>query len=356
MAHNPKTPIILSMNEKPDGPANKTPAATANTRAPARRAPSLTGGLALIVSLIALVASAYLWYMLGEKQGLMGSNVVSEVSSLAAQVEALQAKSAASAQDLATVKETQEVIKAGMEKMTADFASNRNEWLLSEAEQLMLIANNRLQLAQDVPLALAALRGADRLLKQLSNPNLLPVRKELAREISQLESLNNIDFDGIALRLGNIAGRIDDLPLAVQTTFKETEAGVGTAVPAGNAWSRFWRELWHDLGNMIRIRHDADKRRPLLPAEQQYFLRENLRLMLYGGQLALLRRDEATYQQNLKSARAWLEDYYDMGAPPVQRTSEELDRLARAAVTFAAPDISGALRTLQRITGRHDGK
>lgn len=341
------------MNEKVAPTANKSTTSPSDSRR--RRAPSLTGGLALIVSLIALVAAAYLWYMLGEKQGLMGSNVVRQVSDLTSSVEMLKAKSDAASQELATLRETQDAIKTGMDKMTADLAGNRNEWLLAEAEQLMLIANNRLYLAQDIRLALAALRGADRQLKQASNPNLLPVRKQLAVEIGRLEALNEADFDGIALRLGNMAARIADLPLAVEMTFKQTETEK-TVPQKGNTWSRFWREFWQDLGNMVRIRHDAEKRRPLLPAEQQYFLRENLRLMLYGAQLALLRRDEGTYQQNLRSARTWLQEYYDLGAPAVARTTEELDKLARTTLSLTLPDISGSLQMLGRITGKQAGK
>lgn len=347
------------MNEKQaERPANKNPVppgASKDKPTRVRGAPSLTGGLALILSLIALVTAGYLWYMLGEKQGLMSSNIVGKVEALSGAVETLKANNTAMAQELASLRETQDAMKTGMAKITTDFASNRNEWLLAEAEQLLLVANNRLQLAQDVPLALAALRAADRQLKQLSNPNLLPVRKQLARDMAKVEALDQVDFDGIALRLGNLAERIDDLPLAVETTFRRPETAAEPTPQAEGGWSRFWRELWQDLGNLVRIRHDADKRRPLLPPEQRYFVRENLRLMLSGAQLALLRRDEGTFQQNLKSARAWLNDYFDVSAPSVARTIEGLDRLIHTALTLDIPDISGSLQALQRFTGKPTG-
>jgi len=50
--------------------------------------------------------------------------------------------------------------------------------------------------------ALSALRAADQQLKLIVNPNVLPVRKELAREIALLDALEKIDVNGIALRLG----------------------------------------------------------------------------------------------------------------------------------------------------------
>ena len=50
---------------------------------------------------------------------------------------------------------------------------------------MLVIASHRLQMARDVRSALSALRAATSRLKLIVNPNVLPVRKELAREIAK---------------------------------------------------------------------------------------------------------------------------------------------------------------------------
>jgi len=89
----------------------------------------------------------------------------------------------------------------------------------------------------------------------------------------------------------------------------------------------------------------------LLLAEQKYFLRENLRLMLYGAQVALLHGDFTTVELNTKAARQWLRDYYDTGTPAVQSAVAELDAILKVRAV-GLPDISASLKALREITAR----
>ena len=113
----------------------------------------------------------------------------------------------------------------------------------------------------------------------------------------------------------------------------------------------FLREVWKDLRNLVSIRTTTDVRRPLLLPEQKYFLRENLRLMLYGAQVALLHGDFTTVKLNTKVARQWLRDYYDAGTPAVLNAAAELDAVLKTRAVDL-PDISTSLKTLREITAR----
>lgn len=340
------------MNETTPNIPGKSIGPLTNIATSPRRRFSVSGGLALILSLITFSATAYLWYVLKEKQGLLKGDVVGQLEQLNTAQLALRADSTTLGEELAEVRETQDTLRAAVEKLSADFGRTRTDWMLAETEQLLFIANHRLQLAQDVDLALAALRAADRQLRQIANPSLLPVRRLLAQEIGQLEAMNQVDVDGLALRLNTLAGRIDTLALASETTFNgAVSPPTNEPAPAG-AWSRFWREFWSDLRSLIRIRNDADIRQPLLAPEHRYFLRENLRLMIYSAQLALLQRDEGTFQNNVRNARKWLKDYFDTHTAAVATSMDELDRMSKTALKMRPPDISGSLAALNKITGR----
>ena len=324
------------------------------------RAGKVRGGLALIFATVALVATGYLWYtVLYENADLFTQDIVGALDRIDSDNADIQDKLAADEKDLKTLKETQDTMRTAIEKVNTDLTRNRIEWSLTEAEQLLVIANNRLQLARDTHSALAALRAADQQLQSLANPNLLPVRREIAREIAQLEPLDKTDISGITLRLATLADGVDRLPLEPNmelpqgTGVKPAEkAGAAQVAAAETGWRQTAHSLWQDLLSLVRIRDNLDAQRPLLPPQQQYFLRENLRLMLYGAQQALLQGNIPTYQQNLKSAQRLLKDYYDVRSQLVAAAQGELDKLQSTKIVADMPDISASLDMLRRISGR----
>ena len=89
-----------------------------------------------------------------------------------------------------------------------------------------------------------------------------------------------------------------------------------------------------------------------MPPEQDYFLRENLRLMLYGAQLAMLQGDTGTYTQNLKSARRWIGDYFDTETQVVTNMQEELQALLDEKIVVELPDVSASLGALRDIASK----
>ncbi|MEK7260837.1 MAG: uroporphyrinogen-III C-methyltransferase, partial [Pseudomonadota bacterium] len=318
-----------------------------------------SGGLALMLAAIALVGSGYLWYLLFfERPELIGTDIAGRLEQVEGQDSELREKLGGLAEQVQVQRDNQDAIKTTLDKIHTDLARNRTEWLLTESEQLLVIANHRLQMARDVRSALSALRAADQQLRLVINPNMLPVRKELAREIGLLDALEKLDVNGIALRLGTLAEGVERLPLALEARWPKDKTSAAKDKPADNkpeadsGWRAALRGLWRDLQNLVRLRTDIETQKPLLPPEQQYFLRENLRLMLYGAQNALLQGSVATYQQNVKAAGRWVREYYDVNTQVVATTLAELDKLAAMKLAAELPDISASLETLRRLGGR----
>ncbi|MHB8534931.1 MAG: uroporphyrinogen-III C-methyltransferase [Sulfuricaulis sp.] len=318
------------------------------------------GGLALILASLALIASGYIWYtVLYRNAGLFSGDVIAALDRVETASSQNQEAIADTEKEIKTFKETQDTLRASLDKINTDLVQNRMEWALTETEQLLVIANNRLQLAHDVHSALAALRAADEQLKILARPKLLPVRRELAREISQLESLDKTDISGITLRLVTMADNVDRLPLALDIRQAEETQSPVSGKPGGvqlaaaeSGWRQTARSVWHDILSLVRIRDNVTAQRPLLPPEQQYFLRENLRLMLYSAQQALLQGSIATYQQNLKSAQRLLKDYFDVNSQSVAAMRDEVGKLLSMKIVTELPDISASLTTLRHLSGQ----
>jgi uncharacterized protein HemX len=344
-------------------PVAAKPAKPAKSKKPDRPARKPSGGrvwgvLALLVSLVALGAVGYGGYIYYTKQDLFSTDVVAELNRLKSDSEGDEERQAevgksleSFQQRLADVKEVQDTLTTAIDGLAQDLGRKRNDWALAETEQLLLIANYRLQLARDVETAVAALRAADGQLQKLADPSLLPVRKLIAGEITALQGLDRADVPGIALRLGSMASTLEQLPLHVERRFT-TAAPVSGAVTTESTSLDTLQQMWRDFLGLIRIRKTTKGQKPLLPPEQDYFLRENLRLMLYGAQLAMLLGDTTTYTQNIKSARRWISDYFDTETQVVTNMQEELQALLDEKITVELPDVSASLGALRDIASK----
>lgn len=342
----------------PQTPEPPPPAAAeAEPRAKgAVRSGRLLAGFALLLALAALGLSGYLGYLYYTKRALLQADVLGAIERLAQQNRTLEERRAALEQALEdaqkrtrTLGEVQDTLRAGLSRVLDELGRGRIEWRLAEAEQLLLIASYRLQLARDTETATAALRAADRQLQELGDPGLLPVRKLIAEEITALQSLERPDLPGLALQLGTLAQALPQLPLMIERRFESASVPSDSSsalVGDGPGWNVL-REMWHDILGLVRIRSDTQYEKPLLAPEQTYFLRQNLRLMLYGAQLASLQGDVATYTQSLQAAQDWLAEYFDNEAPGVVNARSEIERLRERKLLVELPDISPSLKALR---------
>jgi uncharacterized protein HemX len=337
------------MANPPDSPSSATGRKPARRpRQPAAGKPARSGrlaaGLALVFATIALLASGYVGYLINSKRGL--SDAKGRLFQVEIETARLEAFSGQMAKDLGSVRESQEALNASLQALHNEVGKGRRNWLLAESENLLVIARHRLVYARDARLALEALRGADRQLQQLGDPAYQPVRKALEKEIAALEDYQRLDPSGMAQRLGDLAARVGDLALA-----PDPRPGAGTAPAADQG---FARELWKDLKDLVRVRSTTDIRHPFLLPEQKYYLRENLRLMLYGAQVALLHGDNATFERNLGTALRWLRDHYDVSTRAVQDNITALDGMLKTRPT-GLPDTGLALTMLRDIRGKQGG-
>ncbi|RRQ21865.1 hypothetical protein D6C00_07845 [Thiohalobacter thiocyanaticus] len=93
-------------------------------------------------------------------------------------------------QDLADQQQSIEAMERAFGVLRAQVGRSQEAWVLAEAEYLLHVANQRLQLARDVDTALAALATADQRLQELANAAYLPVREQISRELGALRSVN----------------------------------------------------------------------------------------------------------------------------------------------------------------------
>jgi uroporphyrin-3 C-methyltransferase len=318
---------------------------------------SISGVLALLVSLASLSVTAYLWYQLNVRNaGLLTQSIPEQVQSIRSQLNALAEADKQDRQSIDELGKNQKVIEEATRKAYADISRKRSGWAISEVEQLLIIANQRLQLAQDYETSITALQAADNRLRALADPALMPVRKLLASEINNLQSSERTDISGLSLRLAGLVDSVETLPVSLEYTYEPATPADKPATEAGSQEKKpdkksgFWSELWHDITSLVQTKHNVESYKPLLMPKQQYFLRENLKLLLLGAQQALLRNDSDVYLHNLKQAKQWVNEYFDSNTQAIRHLKSELDALSSTKLVRKTPDISGSLTLLRKLT------
>jgi uroporphyrin-3 C-methyltransferase len=252
-----------------------------------------------------------------------------------------------------------------LESLYQELARNRDEWQLAEIEQVLAIAQQQLQLSGNVRAALLALQLAENRLSRADRPQFLPVRRALARDIERLRSLPALDVPGLSLALDRLVASVDGLPLAFDERVQRADERVQRGAAAKEArdakapaeegfFTRLGGEILKEMRNLVIVRRVDAPEPPLVPPQQAYFLRENLKLRLLSARVDLLTRDEAGYREDLRVAQAWILRYFDARAQASQAALAQLKQLSAASVAFEVPSIADSLEAVRNFKTRRE--
>lgn len=237
--------------------------------------------------------------------------------------------------------------RLALESLYQELARNRDEWVLSEIEQMLVTANQQLQLAGNVRSALIALEAADKRLAQADRPALLSMRRVITRDMEKLRAASALDIPGMTLKIDTLIAGIDELPLAAD----RRAAPVEPARPESESGTlgSFAGELWSDLKDMLRVRFADARQAPLLAPENAFFLRENLKLKLLSARIALMSRNESGFRGDMRAAEQWLAQHFDGSEKGVARARTQLRQLAQTEFAEALPDIGDSLQAVRDL-------
>lgn len=321
---------------------------------------------AVVVALIALALVAWQWIEMrmrigGLQQELAGRLAEGDASARESRAAAKQSQDAVAALQVkvgvleARLGESQSQ-QLALEAMVQELTRNRDERLLAEIEQALNAAMQQLQLAGNVEAALIALQGADARLAASGRGQFLPLRKAIARDIERLKALPLADLPGMALKLDGVAAAVDGLPLAFDAKPRaEASHAARPALASAGFWQSLGSDLWAELKGLVRIER-LDRPDPaLLSPGHAFFLRENLRLRLMNARLLLLQRDGKAFRQDIRQAQAWIEQYFDARARPVQAALASLRQLAAADIAVELPALGESLAALRNFKIAREG-
>jgi uroporphyrin-3 C-methyltransferase/uroporphyrinogen III methyltransferase/synthase len=265
-----------------------------------------------------------------------------------------------------------------LEQLYQDLSKNRDEWALSEVEQVLNTASQQLQLAGNVQGALIALQNADRSLGRSDKPQFLNIRRAIGADIERLKAMPAVDLAGVALRLDNVIAQVDTLPMlsderpllpAAPVRSTRRQDGNLVAKGTGNAaepapenlslgqrmiqtWRNWSQEMWDDVRQLVRVRSVDTPEALMLSPTESFFVRENLKLRLLNARLALLSRNEATFRDDLASSQEILLKYFDTRARATQSAQSALRQVQANNLTIEMPTLSESLNAVRNYKAK----
>ncbi len=368
-------------------PAAPVPPAAAAPAAPSAGSGGKGGSYLLPIALLVLAAllAAQWWSTRQELDGLRatlaqrlqsGDAVNSESRMLAKAAQDASRELQAKVSLLESRQAESQSQQVALEQMYQELSRSRDDWALSEIEQVLSTASQQLQLAGNVPGALIALQNADRLLSRSDKAQFITIRRAIARDQEKLKSLPIVDTTGMALRLDSVIGQIDSLPLlsdekpveaptppknarskepAPQPAPAKT-AEVAATAPAAesdwlgtarNKWDSVSSEIWQELRQLVRVREVETPEALLLSPTQAFYARENLKLRLLSARLALLSRNESAFRNDIIAAQDTILKYFDTRAKQTQTAQSMLKQVQNNDLSIEMPTLADSLNAVR---------
>lgn len=342
------------MNDTPETSSAPPVAASVATPQPRMHALPL---VAMLVSVLALAAAGWSWSdsrerirdlktELGRRLAESGKDV-SESRLLARNADDAMRQVSEKVSHIESQMATSQQQQLALESLYKDLAQGRDQWTLAEIEQVLLTAAQQLQLAGNVKAAIIALEGADTRLQRLNKPQFTALRRAIASDLANLRAAPSVDEVGMSARIEALVAHHMDWPLASAQT---SEA---VPVPRSVGAANFGQELWSELKHLVQIRRVEGNEAVLLPPDQAYFLRENLRLRLLSARLALLSQDQAAFRADLRAVLLMLERYFNTRDAGVADAIKEVKRLSSLQIAIKLPGIDASLAALDAYKGEH---
>jgi uroporphyrin-3 C-methyltransferase len=359
----------------PDARAAEPYSSRAPRSQPRKAFPWLGSGLALALIVIVVLAAA-LWrqQQLVEAIGRESARRFNEIDSFArdAQVRGRQALSLAQGNtDKLAVLESKvlesQSQQAALEQLYQELSRGEDEWTLIEVEQALSIADQQLQLAGNVQSSIAALQVADARLASADRPQFTNIRRSIAQDLDKLRALPSVDVSGLVVKIDQLIGMVDRLPLMAgvqpRASAAQTPDAAQAPVPAGAAATVWWKRMfdwWQplrdgflsDTRDLIRIQRVEKPDTLLVAPDQGAMLRENLKLRLLNARLALLSRQENAWQTDLTSVNQAIAAYFDASAPPTRSALILLKQIQETDISIELPSLNDSLAAVRSVLPR----
>ncbi|ENK5080309.1 uroporphyrinogen-III C-methyltransferase [Klebsiella variicola] len=259
------------------------------------------------------------------------------------------------ADQLSQAKHEQETLTKQLDELQQKVAvisgSDAKTWLLAQADFLVKLAGRKLWSDQDVTTAAALLKSADASLADMNDPSLIGARRAITDDIATLSAVSQVDYDGMILKVNQLANQIDNLRLADNNDDDSPMDSDSDELSSSiSEWRVNLQKSWQNfMDSFITVRRRDETAVPLLAPNQGIYLRENIRSRLLVAAQAVPRHQEETWKQSLDNVSTWVRAYYDTDDATTKAFLDEVDKLSQQSITMTVPETLQSQALLEKL-------
>lgn len=312
------------------------------TKASSSKVSTLIASLALILALLACAALGLGWKKLQETQQ-------TQQKQLTASLQEIEDKNQQfTKSEMTTVNSQLTALEKTIQQQNT--VPSIQSYFLLEATYLSQQAMLNLAFGRDVPAAIALLQAADKRLQATQDLTFYKLRQSLADNIIALQAVPSVDIEGLLTRLNALQKQVEQLPLFSVPKPEPGAPKSATLLTTEKEWRKALRESWEALQKVVIIRHREQPIGPLLPPDQETYLRQNLRLVLQQAQWAVLHNQANIYRISLQQATEWIQHYFANNEPSTQAMLKSLIELQKINIRPELPDLGPMVQLFTQST------
>ncbi|MBC52240.1 MAG: hypothetical protein CMQ34_00225 [Gammaproteobacteria bacterium] len=242
-------------------------------------------------------------------------------------------------------------VVTALQRQVGNLQQRDRRWLNAEANYLMRVAQQKLQLESDLASTSLLLRTIDSLLADQDGMLVATARQNLADDLQALQDVRLPDRAALSQRLAALGSELEQLTLAGSRHegYQERTQDQWQQTPAAMR-----EESWLDAGiallRSIFVWREWDETpAEMLPPQQESILKQQLQLQLEQAQLAMLQGEEMLYQQVLAQAIGNLQRYFHADSDRARALIAELETLQAEELQVALPDLSATAELIRQL-------
>lgn len=226
-----------------------------------------------------------------------------------------------------------------------------SDWLIHEAEYLIRIASRTIWLEHDTTAAINLLEDADARIKELNNPEFLPIRQLIREDTVALKLMPTLNTEEVILSLLALGKQIPQLSFAMAKIPDSNEQNQSLELSEDTAdWQSNLAKTWQRfLADFITVRRREGNVEPLMSAKNQQHLKENLALKIQQAQWAASEEKALLYSETLADISQWLSEYFDMGHLETAKFYQSIQMLKDETISYAYPSKLSSLGAIRQI-------
>lgn len=235
------------------------------------------------------------------------------------------------------------------------------DWSLGEVHYLLQTAVQRFNLKQDKSGAIAAFKLADTLLVEQGSLELLPVRKQISKDIAAVSQYDIADVNVLSEKLDALltqlkpvsppvekkSEKVELIPTKIVNRELATSDNLEEAIIKKPAKESLVSRFKNTINNAVVIRKFEKPMQVEMDIEAKERLYQLLSLRLETLRMMLLQGDDSNYHQQIQRIKTLIKNYYSKEKNTTYQ--KQLNFLNKANLSPALPDVSESLKLLEEI-------